>query len=844
MARGGKKGREEAAASPVAHESPAGATTGPEIPRWVPPVLYGVVTLFLFRSFVFSDAMLVGQDTLGLGYMAREFYATALKQGTFPLWNPIILGGTPFLESLAGGDSLYPPSVLLLLVMSTYRALGWKLVLHVFLAGLFMFGWTRALGRSRAAALLAGLAYLLAPFMVTLVYPGADGRIFVTALAPLMFWVTESALVRRSFLPLAGISLVVGLIILTTHFQMAYFLFGAVGVYAAFRCVQIGRGRRGGDGQSGVRQAATRFGAFLAAAVVGAGIGGVQLLPAVDYVTEHSRRTATTVRASDESGVAYSSSWSLHPEEVMSLVVPEFVGNSGGSAAWAQGTYWGRNPIKFNHEYVGAVVLLLAGLSFFGAPRKGLRLFLVGMGGVALLFALGQHTPVWRIFYEVVPGISLFRAPSQAIFLFGFAATTLMAFGVDRVLELVRSGQGDTWRLPMRYMWICVGLLAALTVMAAGGALTSAWATVLYSNMPPDRAQALQTLTPFIVRGCFVVTALCGAAMGAVWAHRAGLLSPMVLVAALGVLVLVDLVRIDAPFIQTMDFARLGTPDPNVQAILDRQAQEQPFRLLSLGGRFGPGQDVTPGQFGLELAGGHHPNDLARYRELIGMVGGGIPTHLILSTNVLRILNVGYLIWPEHGRFGRLEEVMPPATVENLQLVSQTTLQGQPYETVYSFTALPRARLVAEVVVLPDEEAVPFILSEDFDPVNQVVLPEPPPTALVAGPVDGEVEWISRGINEQELVVRADRPSLLVIADNWFPAWHARVNGQDAPVLRANHTLRAIPVPAGESTVSVYYASGQLRAGLWVTVLSLLMVLGVAVVSYVRGRQPPSEGEG
>ena len=159
MARGGKKGRGEAA-SPVPQKPPAEATAGPAIPRLLPPVLYGVVTLLLFRSFVFSDAMLVGQDTLGLGYMAREFYANALGQGTFPLWNPIILGGTPFLESLAGGDSLYPPSVLLLLVMATYRALGWKLVLHVFLAGLFMFGWTRSLGRSRAAALLAGLAYL------------------------------------------------------------------------------------------------------------------------------------------------------------------------------------------------------------------------------------------------------------------------------------------------------------------------------------------------------------------------------------------------------------------------------------------------------------------------------------------------------------------------------------------------------------------------------------------------------------------------------------------------------------------------------------------------------------
>ncbi len=842
MARGGKKGR-EGAAPPVAHESSAGATAGPEIPRWLPPVLYGVVTLLLFRSFVFSDQMLVGTDTLSLGYMAREFYANALKQGIFPLWNPIILGGTPFLESLAGGDSLYPPSVLLLLVMSTYRALGWKLVLHVFLAGLFMFGWTRALGRSRAAALLAGLAYLLAPFMVTLVYPGQDGKIFVTALAPLMFWMTETSIVRRSLIPLAGVAMVVGLVILTTHFQMAYFLFGAVGAYAAFRCVQVARGRDVGEGESGVRPAAKRFALFLTASMVGAGIGAVQLLPAVDYVTEHSRRTSTTVSASDEGSVAYSSSWSLHPEEVMGLMVPEFVGNSQGAAPWARNTYWGRNPFKLNHEYVGAVVLLLAGLAFFGTPRRGLILFLAAMGGLALLFAMGRHTPVWRVAYEILPGVSLFRAPSQAAFLFGFAAATLMAFGVDRVLALARGGGEQGARLPMRYLWIAIGVLAALTLTTAGGAFTSAWTAVLYSDIAPQRAQVLGAAMPYIVRGFFVVTLLCLMTAAAVWAHRLGRLPAAALVSLLGVLIGLDLVRIDAPFIQTMDFERIASPDPNVQALLDRQAEEGPFRVLSLGGGTGVGQDVTPGQFGLELAGGHHPNDLARYRELIGMVGSGVPTNLLFNTNVLRLLNVGYLIWPVQ-QLGRPEDQsVPQGTVENLRPVSQTTLRGQPYETVYSFTALPRARLVTEVVVLPDEETVPFILSEDFDPATQVVLSEPPPTALGTGPVDGEVEWISRGINQQELVVRADRPALLVIADNWFPAWHARVNGRDAPVLRANHTLRAIAVPAGESTVSVYYASDQLRTGLWVTVLSLLMTLGVAVVSLVRGRQASSEGE-
>ena len=42
-----------------------------DLPLWVPPLVYAVATLILFRKFVVSDAMLFGSDTLGLGYVAR-----------------------------------------------------------------------------------------------------------------------------------------------------------------------------------------------------------------------------------------------------------------------------------------------------------------------------------------------------------------------------------------------------------------------------------------------------------------------------------------------------------------------------------------------------------------------------------------------------------------------------------------------------------------------------------------------------------------------------------------------------------------------------------------------------
>ena len=143
------------------------------VPRWAPWVLFPALGIMLFASFIFSDAMLVGTDTLAGGYHARALYAEDIRElGRVPLWQPEALGGTPYIEALSAGDALYPPSLLLLLLTETYRSLGWKLILHVIVAGFFMFGWTRALGVSRGAALVSGVGYMLAPVMVSLVYAG------------------------------------------------------------------------------------------------------------------------------------------------------------------------------------------------------------------------------------------------------------------------------------------------------------------------------------------------------------------------------------------------------------------------------------------------------------------------------------------------------------------------------------------------------------------------------------------------------------------------------------------------------------------------------------------------
>ena len=795
------------------------------VPAWGIVLLFAVVAVLLFREFVFSDRMLVGQDTLALGYAARAFFSEALRSTGFPLWNPQILGGTPFLESLAGGDSLYPPSLLLLQLTETYRALGWKLVLHVFLAGCFMYGWIRALGGSKGAALVSGTAYLLAPYMVTLVYPGHDGKLFVTALTPLLFAVVELFLARGRPVWGAAIGAVVALVILTTHFQMAYFLFGTVGLYAGFRTIQEGRKEQVWSGP--IR----RFGLFLAFSAVGAGAAGIQLLPAVGYVTEHSRRTLTTTESDPAEARAYSSSWSLHPEEVVSLVVPEFVGNNAGGAPWSTGTYWGRNPFKLNHEYLGLAALLLALVAFLGGPNPGLRWFLASTGGAALLFAVGTHTPVWRLLYEVLPGISLFRAPSMAVFVTGFAVATTAGLGVDRGLELVRRGDG---RRILRLFALPLALLVAGMVLSLSGFLPGLWAAFTGWMPTGPAAEGLEAVRPHMTRG-FALAGLTVAVIATTWwATERGFLGANGAVGVLALAVAVDEARVDGTFIQTLEFEAFAAADPIAELLRDRARTEPPFRVLSL---VGGGQDVSLVMHGLELAAGHHPNDLARYRELIGMAGSGLPLNLTppFHPNVARILNVRYLLWPDRD-YGPLEAFAGPdplTLVERLQFSD-----GSPYSTLYEYPGLPRARLVGEALVVGEAEVLDVVLdTARYDTATQVVLSEAPLLDLEGPGLTGSVEWIKKTPNRATLDVEVSGAGLLVIADNWFPGWTAYVDGVESPVLRADHTLRAVPVRGGRHRVELRYASGLLQASLAVSILCGLILAAVAT-SHLRRRNP------
>ncbi len=156
--------------------------------------------------------------------------------------------------------------------------------------------------------------------------------------------------------------------------------------------------------------------------------------------------------------------------------------------------------------------------------------------------------------------------------------------------------------------------------------------------------------------------------------------------------------------------------------------------------------------------------------------------------------------------------------------------------------AYPRAYLVSDYESVPDSLAIDRLLSPEFDPAARAILE--PGAQLPVASSEGRVEWIERGVNQSRLRVTTSGPAILVLADNYYPAWRARVDTEPAPVLLADYNLRAVPVPAGDHEVTIYYRSPLFQRAVWTTSLSLVLVLGVIAASLTKRLRADAEPGG
>ena len=103
----------------------------------------------------------MGSDTLWLIYPYAHFRHLIAESTLFPLWNPYVFAGTPFLAESSNTQLLQPLHVLFA-ILPPGTAIAATMPLHLLLAGISMYAYLRVIDLPRGSALIGAITFMLA----------------------------------------------------------------------------------------------------------------------------------------------------------------------------------------------------------------------------------------------------------------------------------------------------------------------------------------------------------------------------------------------------------------------------------------------------------------------------------------------------------------------------------------------------------------------------------------------------------------------------------------------------------------------------------------------------------
>ncbi|MBN2790591.1 MAG: hypothetical protein JXR69_10420 [Candidatus Delongbacteria bacterium] len=781
--------------------------------KYLPYLLFLLVTIILFHEFIFTNNVLFSSDQLESGIFFRKLYADFFREyWEFPLWDRFISGGIPFIDA-THGDTFYPAAFMKFFI-PLYKALGLKLVIHVFLSGVFMFIALRNYGLKKYSAIFGSVAYMSAPMIVTLVYPGHDAKMYVAALLPLAFNFLHKGLAGNNFKNMIYFGGTVGFMILSSHVQTTYFSLWFLFFYAVYKSISEY------VSDKDIKPVSKKFSFFWLGIVLALFIGAVQLIPPYIYSKQFSIR-GTESKTSFE----HACSWGVHPEEAFSLIVPEFCGENRLShfvnvttqeqyevykkeAEAGANSYWGRNPFKLNSEYSGVIILFLSILAIFiykGKHRKDI-IFFMSFGVFTLLYSLVDHTPLFWLAYKIIPGVNLFRGQGMILFILSFVLAIVSSILIDQISENNEEFSARTSK-KLIYIIPAILLIGMLFAFSLSG-MMSLYKSIFSPEKMPD-----ENYLGIIRQGIIFSSVLISLSALSIYLYLKKNINLITFFTVITVLIFIDSYRINKKFIKTVPVQDLGIKFTDVkltQQLRELESKEGYFRVLNLN-MFGDNQLPI---HGVTTVKGFHDNELKWYRKFRGTNKEGVN----IDSNITKDLN-NY----QNNNF---------LSIAGARFILYKDKEGKA-EVIQNPSYLPRAFVVSDYEIIEEENNIVQRLKGDIDVSKTVILEKKPSLSYIDTTVAGIVTNYKYVGNEVYLEADMQENGLVVMTDNYFPYWHAYdESGKELEIFKADLTFRAIELPKGKHKIIFKYISkpynfSKIMSIIGVLTLLLLIILGL-----------------
>lgn len=571
----------------------------------------------------------------------------------------------------------------------------------------------------------------------------------------------------------------------------------------------------------------------------------------------------TTAGKKTRSGLdlEYATQWSYSIGETANLLIPNFYGGSSGGeldkksqtykALKEEGyqgaeqiikqlpLYWGTQPFTAGPMYMGAISIFLCVLGFF-VMKGGLKWWIGGVSLLALMLGWGSHfMPASELFFNWAPMYNKFRTVSMILVILQLAIPIMAVLTVNELLftetqpDKKRVQHGFYWALGLTagfaLIFVLMPSLAGNFVSGSDGQLPQTLLKPLAQDrMGLLRADAMRTIA-FILLSA-----------GVLWFAYCKKLKAQYAAIILIALVMIDLWSVDKRYLNNSHFVtqREFKTALNLREVdkMILEDKDPDYRVLDLSVNTFNDAYVS---YHHKTIGGYSPAKLQRYQDLIernisvemGEISrelSGVQTledaQSALSYHpVLSMLNTKYII---------INENVPPL-VNNF--------------------AMGNAWFVNEIIPVnnANEEIAKL---QDIDPAHQAVVSQEFLNAIqlakTAGDISGNtgtdstasIKLTSYAPNKLEYSYNSTSSQTALFSEVYYnPGWKATIDGQDAPIFRANWILRGLQLPAGKHNIVFTFEPESFSKGETYSRIAsgalMILLLGGLVVLFIKKKE-------
>jgi len=782
-----------------------------ELPVWG---LVGLTLAYFYRPL--TDETFFVRDLYVHFIPARRLLVDYIRARRWPLWDPYMLGGGPFLSDMTN-LVLYPTSLLYFLIPWIW-AFNWEIVLHFLWAGVGAYALARELGNGRRASFLAGIIYTFCGY--TLSQANIYHRLIGMAHVPWvsLCWHRYLQTRRRLWFVLTTVTGTLQILGGAPEASLLTLLF-VLGWSLTYPYINLSRRHR-------ILQWLALGGCIL-------GLASVQVGPTLEMFLSSERSRITP------EGAEVYTVWSLHPKRLPEVVFPQFLGPTDIMREAGVDPYWGRLIEDRGFPYVLSIYLGLGSLILAGvgamsyASRTSpstLAVYLSGAFLISVLLSLGRFLPGFHLL-AYVPLLRQFRYPIK-----------FMMLGVLPIALLAARGWTVLWESenpPARLWRRTVGLVGVLTT-----ALLIGWVAFDRWDALARRVQVFffQELHPLAHSGLvrsgrhtlLIMTALTLTLLYRTFRPRPWQRALALVILSVDLLTAGWRVNSYAPrewlsytppsvekvrrFLNDGKFYRFeGALFVSTPALIDTLDWHS-IRSENLGrftGVYYRLPTLRPGSF----------SGLEDYRWVRWLMAIQAVSRWDLRIPMLSVTGVTVFVTPEVVRHPGVERILETRRLFHVY-------------GYYNQQAVPRVYFVTDwKSVASEENALTIITRPDFDPHRTVVVlgPGRPPPGNPTCPTPPEVHVRSRVFDRYQVEVSTPCEGYLVLAETFYSGWRVRVDGRPRPLLRANYVYSAVFLEAGRHRVEFWFWPRLLVPGCLGTLLTATALLVWARPS--KGRQ-------